>query len=134
MHPHTMSSKRILVIEDNQEERTILKTYLEFIGGSVIEAPNGAAGLELASSETPDLILLDLSMPVMDGWETLRRLQDDARTVDIPVVALTAQHLPLEEMESAGFCGYLEKPATPYTVLTEVERCIGQLYEEPTAS
>jgi two-component system, cell cycle response regulator DivK len=127
-----MSTKSILLIEDNPEERAILHAYLEFTGGTVIEAENGAEGLRLARAALPDLILLDLRMPGMDGWQTLRHLQADPRTADIPVVALTAQRLEWSTAEEAGFCGYLEKPVTPFCVLSEVERCIGQLRGQPS--
>jgi two-component system, cell cycle response regulator DivK len=120
-------SKTILVIEDNPEERHIFASYLAFVGGRLLEAENGERGLELARTHHPDLILMDLSMPVMDGWEAMRRLHADEETADIPVVAITGHHLPGERLEAAGFCGYLEKPIAPFRVLEEVERCLGPL-------
>jgi two-component system, cell cycle response regulator DivK len=120
-------SKTILVIEDNPEERNIFASYLEFVGGRLLEAENGERGLDLARTHHPDLILMDLSMPIMDGWETMRRLHADEETADIPVVAITGHHLPGARLEAAGFCGYLEKPIAPFRVLEEVERCLGPL-------
>ncbi len=117
----------ILVIEDNEEERKIFSTYLEFVGVNLLQAPNGAVGLEMARRNIPDLILMDLTMPVMNGWETILRLQTDARTSEIPVIAITAHHLDPERLEESGFCGYLEKPLAPFRVLEEVERCLGPL-------
>lgn len=118
-------SRTILVIEDNEEERKIFSTYLEFVGVRLLQATNGAMGIEMARRHHPDMILMDLSMPVMTGWEAIIRLKGDPATAGIPVVAITAHHLPPERLEAAGFCGYLEKPLAPYRVLEEVERCLG---------
>jgi two-component system cell cycle response regulator DivK len=126
-------NKTILVVEDHPEERAIFSTYLRFVGGRLLTAPHGREGLRMAREHRPDLILLDLSMPVMDGWETIRRLREDAATSWIPVIAITAHHLEWERLEEAGFCGYLEKPIAPYRVLEEVERCLGSLHEDPEA-
>jgi two-component system, cell cycle response regulator DivK len=121
-------SRTILVIEDNEEERKIFSSYLQFVGVRLIEASNGAMGLALAREHLPDLILMDLTMPVMNGWEAIMRLQAEDSTREIPVIAITAHHLPPERLEEAGFCGYLEKPLAPYRVLEEVERCLGPLH------
>jgi CheY-like chemotaxis protein len=121
-------TREVLIVDDNDEEREIFSTYLQFVGGTVLEAENGAEGLRIARAHAPNLILLDLSMPVMDGWETLRLLKADWKTERIPVLALTAHHLDREILIEAGFCGYLEKPIVPFRVLKEVEACIGPLY------
>lgn len=120
--------RTILIIEDNAEERRIFSAYLEFVGVTLLEASDGTMGLKLAREHRPDLILLDLSMPVMNGWETILRLQADEETAGIPVVAVTGHHLPFERLDAAGFCGYLEKPLAPFKVLEEVERCIGPVH------
>jgi two-component system, cell cycle response regulator DivK len=120
-------SRTILIIDDNDLERDIFASFLSFAGGRVLEASDGSEGLRVAGSDAPDLILLDLTMPVLDGWETIRRLKAEPRTRGIPVVALTAHHLEWEQLEEEGFCGYLEKPIVPFRVLEEVERCIGTL-------
>jgi two-component system, cell cycle response regulator DivK len=120
----------VLIVEDNPEERKIFSTYLEFIGLELIEASNGEEGLRMAHDHNPDLILMDISMPVMNGWQTTLRLKSDPATAGIPVIALTAHHLPSERLEEAGFCGYLEKPLAPFRVLEEVERCLGSLDPE----
>jgi two-component system, cell cycle response regulator DivK len=119
--------KTILIIDDNEEERDVFASFLRFVGGTVLEAGNGAEGIELARRESPSLIVLDLSMPVMNGWEAIRRLKEDIRTSGIPVIALTAHHLPPARLETAGFCAYLEKPIVPFRVLERVEGCIGVL-------
>lgn len=120
--------KTVLIVDDNEEERKIFSTYFRFVGGRVVEAPDGREGVNAARDHHPDLIILDLSMPVMDGWEALRCLQSDADLCRIPVIAVTAHRLPRSEVEQAGFRGYLEKPLAPYRVLNEVERCLGPLH------
>jgi CheY-like chemotaxis protein len=118
-------SREILIVDDNDQERNIFSTYLQFVGGTVLEAENGEQGLRVAKEHSPSLILLDLTMPVLDGWATLRLLKADPQTRLIPVLALTAHHLERERLIEAGFCGYLEKPIVPFRVLEEIEACIG---------
>lgn len=120
-------SRTILIVDDNPEERGIFSAYLHFVGARLLEAADGADGLAIAREELPDLILLDLTMPVMDGWEMIGHLQADVGLRTIPVVAITAHHLEWERLEREGFCGYLEKPLSPHAVLLEVERCLGAL-------
>lgn len=120
-------SREVLIVDDNQQERKIFSTYLQFVGGTVLETANGKEALCLARDCSPSLILLDLSMPVLDGWETLRCLKSDSLTCCIPVLALTAHHLEWARLKEAGFCGYLEKPIVPFHVLEEIEACIGPL-------
>jgi CheY-like chemotaxis protein len=121
-------TRELLIVDDNPQERNIFATYFQFVGATVLEAENGEQGLHIAKEHSPSLILLDLSMPVLDGWETLRLLKADPRTHWIPVLALTARHLEWERLKEAGFCGYLEKPIVPFRVLEEVEACIGPLH------
>jgi CheY-like chemotaxis protein len=122
-----MNRRTILIIEDREDEREILSRYLEFVGAGVLQASSGDEGILAAENEVVDLILLDLSLPALDGWQVMERLQQRPATAMIPVVALTAQPLEWEELEAAGFCGCLEKPLNPYVVAEEVERCIGRL-------
>lgn len=119
--------RTILVVDDNPEERGIFARYLEFVGGEVQLATNGEEAVEAARTTPPDLILLDLTMPVMDGWEAIRELKQDPATERIPVIALTCHHLEWQRLKEAGFSGYLEKPLAPFRVLEEVESCIGKL-------
>jgi CheY-like chemotaxis protein len=100
---------------------------MELVGGRVVEACNGVEGLEAAREQHPDLILLDLVMPVMDGWETIHCLKTNVRTRWIPVVAFTAYHQEWQRLREAGFRGYLEKPVPPFRLLEEVERIAGRL-------
>ncbi|HET8654415.1 MAG TPA: response regulator [Longimicrobiaceae bacterium] len=120
-------SRTILIVEDNPDERRIFSEYLRFVGVRILEAADGDQGLRRAREHHPTLILLDLSMPVMDGWTVIRQLKLDRATAPIPVLAITAHHMPYTRLEAAGFCGYLEKPLAPYRVLEEVERCIGPI-------
>ncbi len=129
-----MNRRTVLIVDDNEEEREIFARYLEFVGGEILTAGDGEEGLRLAENHLPDLILLDLSMPTLDGWETIKRLQQEPATASIPVLAVTAHHLPWEQLEEAGFCGYVEKPVVPYHLLEEVERCIGRLDIDVTAT
>jgi two-component system, cell cycle response regulator DivK len=119
--------REILIIDDNDHERDIFASFLRFVGGTVREARNGQEGLDVARAHRPSLILLDLTMPVLDGWGAIVRLRTDPRTEAIPVIALTAHHLEWERLEQAGFCAYLEKPIVPFRVLEEVERCLGSV-------
>ena len=117
--------KTILVVDDYPEERKIFSTYLGFVGYDVETAEDGAECLRKARAKPPALILLDLRMPVLNGWETIDQLSQDPATHNVPVMALTASHLEAGLLQDAGFCGYLEKPLAPYRVFSEVERCIG---------
>jgi CheY-like chemotaxis protein len=131
-----MDGKRpqiILVVDDNPEERAIFSTYLEFVGYDVETANNGQECLDRARWDRHSLILLDLGMPVLDGWKTMARLRAARDTCRIPVMALTAYHLEPQVLEDAGFCGYLPKPIAPFRVLTEIEQCIGRPVERSSS-
>jgi len=91
---------RVLVTEDNPLHMKIFKLNLTFSGFSVLEAENGERGLELARSERPDLILVDLSLPKIDGWEMIGRMKDDVATRDIPVIVVSARR-PQDEAARA---------------------------------
>lgn len=95
---------KILLVEDNEMNRDMLSRRLTRNGFEIVMAVNGQQGLDLASSENPDLILLDMSLPVMDGWEAARRLKADAATAKIPVIALTA-HAMVQDKEKALAAG-----------------------------
>ncbi|MCS7082313.1 MAG: response regulator [Bacteroidetes bacterium] len=103
---------RILLVEDNEMNRDMLVQRLQRRGFSVLTAHDGAEGVELARRERPDLVLMDLSLPVMDGWEATRQLKSDPDTASIPIIALSAHVLPAER-ERALACGadaYATKP------------------------
>ncbi len=103
--------KRILIVEDNELNLDLLVQLLED-EYELITAENGAAGVEVAQQKRPDLILMDMSLPVMDGWEATRRLKADASVNHIPVIALTAHAMSSDEEKAlaAGCDGYLSKP------------------------
>jgi len=104
---------RILYVEDNEDNVYMLKMRLELEDGfDVLVAGNGADGVALAAAERPDLVLMDLNLPIVDGWEATRRIKADAKSRDIPIIALTAAALVSERDEAlrAGMCEFLTKP------------------------
>ena len=102
----------ILVVEDNERNLKLLRDVLEYAGYDVRVARTGEDGVTLAVKEPPDLVLMDLQLPGIDGMEALRQLRASPRTADIPVVAVTAQAMKQDRERAleAGFDGYLEKP------------------------
>ena len=102
----------ILVVEDNERNLKLLRDVLEYAGYDVRVARTGEDGVSLAASEPPDLVLMDLQLPGVDGMEALRRLRESPRTADVPVVAVTAQAMKQDRERAldAGFNGYIEKP------------------------
>jgi two-component system, cell cycle response regulator DivK len=102
----------ILVVEDNERNLKLLRDVLEYAGYDVHAARTAEDGITLAVNEPPDLVLMDLQLPGIDGVEALRRLRESPRTADIPVVAVTAQAMKQdrERVLRAGFDGYVEKP------------------------
>ena len=107
-----MTGNRILVVEDNERNLKLVRDVLEYAGYDVIAASSGEQGVALARERMPDLVLMDLQLPEMDGTEALRRLRDDPLTRAIPVVAVTAFAMKDDRDRAfrAGFDGYLEKP------------------------
>ena len=102
----------ILVVEDNERNLKLLRDVLEYAGYDVRAARTGEDGIALAVKEPPDLVLMDLQLPGIDGMEALRRLRENPRTADIPVVAVTAQAMKQDRERAleAGFNGYVTKP------------------------
>jgi CheY-like chemotaxis protein len=121
------SSKTVLLVEDNEDNRTVYRTILEHFGYRVTEARNGEDGVRMAREERPDLILMDISIPLIDGWEATRILKNDADTSHIPIIALTAHALATDraKAQEVGCDGYLAKPCEPRRVVAEVEKFIG---------
>jgi len=104
---------KVLYVEDNEDNVYMLKMRLELLGDfEVLTAENGEKGCAMALSERPDIILMDLEMPVVDGWEATRRLKDDAQTRDIPIIALSA-HALAGEREKALAAGCDEFDTKP---------------------
>jgi two-component system cell cycle response regulator DivK len=106
------SVAKILVVEDNQDNREMVVKVLKFNGYEVIEAVDGEEGIEKAKTEAPALILLDIYLPKMDGYEVAKRLKGDTGLRDIPVIALTAHAMKgnREQALAAGCDGYISKP------------------------
>lgn len=118
----------VLIVEDNLDNRIIYRTILEHSGFSVIEAEDGATGVRLARECGPDLVLMDISIPVIDGYEATRILKADPGTASIPVLALTAHAMAEDRIRAAeaGCDGYLAKPAEPKAVVSEVRRLLAE--------
>ena len=119
-----MTTPVVLLVDDNEDCRIIYGSTLRHAGYDVRTAADGVQCLELAAESTPDLILLDISMPRMDGMEALEKLKADSRTKHVPVVAVSArvnkdQH---DSVLRAGFSEVLLKPITPAEILASVER------------
>lgn len=116
----------ILLVDDYQDGREMYADALGFSGFKTLEASSGIEALNLALERLPDLILMDLSLPGMDGWEVTTRLKKDTRTKHIPVIALTAHalHEERERAERAGCDGFLAKPCLPDELLGEVRRVL----------
>jgi two-component system, cell cycle response regulator DivK len=117
---------RVLVVDDYPDAREMYSEYLEFSGFDVIQAVNGMEALQRAIDAAPDIILMDLSLPVMDGWEATRRLKEDARTNRIPVVALTGHALAgiSEGAIKAGCDAFVTKPCLPEDLVKEIRRVL----------
>jgi len=119
--------KKILVVEDDADNRRIVAKTLSVAGYEIIEATDGIQALAHALADQPDLILMDLALPNMDGWEATRRLKSDPKTRAIPVVALTAVAMrgDEEQARAAGCDDYISKPARPVAIRDMVRRYIG---------
>jgi two-component system, cell cycle response regulator DivK len=107
-----MAGERVLVVEDNEKNMKLFRDVLTATGFETLEATTGERAVELAAEHAPDVVLMDIQLPDIDGVEALSRLRADARTTAIPVLALTAQamHGDRERFLVAGFDGYLSKP------------------------
>ncbi len=116
--------KRVLVIEDNGTNLYLIRFMLEKSGYEVIEAREGATGVELAGKEKPDLILMDIQLPDIDGLEATKRIRASEADSDIPIIALTSYAMAgdRERALGAGCTGYIEKPINPETFMTEIEK------------
>ena len=115
-------SKRILIIEDQDDNRAIMRDFLIGAGFEIIEAVNGEDGVKLAQSERPDLILMDIQLPIMDGYEATRRIKEIVELKSIPIIAVTSYALSGDEVKTreAGCNGYVAKPFSPRQLLAKV--------------
>jgi|HubBroStandDraft_6_1064221.scaffolds.fasta_scaffold1487632_1 CheY-like chemotaxis protein len=119
--------KKILIAEDNPVNRELLRELLELRGYEVAEACDGQEALTLIAQAQPDLLILDLSMPVLDGFGVIRRLRAEPATARLRVLAATAYAMrgDREKVMEAGFDGYLSKPIDNTALMVEVERMLG---------
>jgi CheY-like chemotaxis protein len=126
----------VLVVEDYQDAREMYAAYLQFSGYRVAEAANGIEALEKTRELMPDIILMDLALPKMDGWEATRRLKADERTKHIPIVALTGHALAghAEGARQAGCDSFVTKPCLPDALVTEIERMLSVRRSEQSVS
>jgi CheY-like chemotaxis protein len=123
----TSTKPLVLVVEDYQDAREMYAAYLQFSGYRVAEATNGVEAIEQAQELMPDIILMDLALPKMDGWEATRRLKNDDRTRNIPIVALTGHALAghAEGARQAGCDSFVTKPCLPDALVAEIKRMLG---------
>ncbi|MGH7477302.1 MAG: response regulator [Longimicrobiales bacterium] len=122
-----MAPKRVLIVEDNHDTRTIYSMILRHVGYETAEALHGEEGVRKARERPPDLILMDLSMPVLDGWGANEQLKADPRTASIPVVMVTAHSglVTPKSAREAGFASLLLKPVETRRLVELVETMIG---------
>jgi len=116
----------VLLVDDYSDAREMYTEYLQFSGFDVVEAGNGLEALQRAEDASPDIILLDLSLPVMDGWEATRRLKANPRTASIPIVALTSHALAgiADTAKKAGCDALITKPCLPHDLVTKVRNIL----------
>ena len=117
---------RILLVEDNEMNRDMLSRRLSRRGFEVLVAENGQSGVSLTASEKPDIVLMDMSLPVMDGWEAARRLKSDPDTSGIPIIALTAHAMASDRERAleAGCDDYDSKPVDMTRLIDKIEHLL----------
>jgi two-component system, cell cycle response regulator DivK len=122
----TTPAATVLIIEDNEDNCVIMSAWLEHAGYRVVVANDGLCGVALARSIIPNVILMDVALPGMDGWTAARTLRDDAATNHIPIIALTAMALPQDAQRArdAGVVLYLAKPVSLARVLKSVQQVL----------
>ena len=123
-----MAQRLILTADDNAQIRMLVKAALRSLGHELIEAVDGEQALELAIAHRPDLVLLDVTMPKLDGWEVLHFMRLRPETADVPVMMLTtaAQTTDLDQGAKLGCDDYLTKPFSPGDLRQHVERMLGE--------
>jgi CheY-like chemotaxis protein len=121
-------TKKILIVEDNENNRRLLKDVLKYYGYDVIEAVNGEDGIKMAKEHEPDLILMDMQLPVMDGFTATKKLKDDPETKHIKIIAVTsfAMISDRERILKAGADDYIPKPVDTRELPKIVSRVLGQ--------
>jgi len=120
-------TKRILVIEDTEDNRQIIRDLLTSAGYDIVEAVTGEEGVAMAAKHRPDLILMDMQLPVLDGYEATRRIKANPELATIPVIAVTSYALTGDEAKTreAGCNAYVAKPFSPRQLLAIVREFVG---------
>ncbi len=118
-----MSSPSILLVEDNEDNRSLIRQVAEIMDVALIEAVNGLEGVQMARSAAPSLILMDLSLPVMTGWEAASAIKADLATAGVPIIALTAHAMDGDERRAleAGCDSFITKPIDVQTFMELIE-------------
>jgi two-component system cell cycle response regulator DivK len=116
----------VLVVDDFEDNRSMYAMYLTYSGYDVLEAGDGHEAVEVASRQMPDVIVMDITLPIMDGWEATRRLKADERTRHIPIIVLTGHALTgkSKELRSAGCDAFLAKPCMPEMLVEKVQELL----------
>ena len=119
-------SKRILVVEDQEDNRRIVRDLLTSVGYEIIEALNGEEGVQAAETHVPDLILMDIQLPVLDGYEATRRIKANPTIQHIPIIVVTSYALSGDDVKAAeaGCDGYVSKPFSPRALLAKVRELL----------
>jgi two-component system, cell cycle response regulator DivK len=119
--------KKVLVIEDNEQNLYLVTFLLEKYGYEVMAAMDGAAGIATAAKNRPDLVLLDIQLPLMDGYAVAERLRDNPDLAQTPIIAITSYAMAgdREKALEAGCSGYIEKPINPDTFISQLEAHLG---------
>lgn len=118
----------VLLVDDNEDSRAIVATILQHHGYRVLQAADGPEGVRLAREGRPDVVLMDVGLPRMDGWTAVARLREDPATAAVPVLMFTARGLEADRARARrlGCAGYLLKPVFPRQVVEEVRRVLGE--------
>ncbi len=126
-----MNTKTVLIVEDEEESRRICTTLLRHYGYLTLEAHDGTEGLRKASKYMPDLILMDMMLPRVNGWTATRWLKEDPETTHIPIIAFTVRSSDADKEKArlSGVDSYVVKPCPPGSVLAEIRRLIGPARE-----
>lgn len=129
MFEPVLKNLRILLVDDEPDNLAVMEELLLLMGATVMTAPNGKEGLQVAKDNTPDVIVSDLSMPEMSGWELLFRLRKAEATKDIPIIALTAHAMAgdRERVLDAGFANYISKPLDMMSLVTELPEMLKKI-------
>lgn len=121
-----MAKEKILIVEDDLDNSSLIRLLLEIEDYAVMSAIDGEKGFDMAQRNHPDLIILDLDMPVLDGWGMIEKLKQNDQTRDIPIVVVTAHLMPneREKVLRAGGNGYVSKPFRVRELIAEIKACL----------